>query len=218
MPLYTDALLSDAGDLPNALFGAYVRLLCRWWREGAAPEQNEKRLARWAGLSSIEFEDLKEFLTDTPEGWIQKKLRETFTAQQEKSAKARSSANARWNNANASKKGCKRSADGNADDMLSMNHEPSSLSKDKQKGAQKRATRLPEDFALPSKWREWAKSKGFSDQQIDTEFEKMRTGSQYAKNGACRDWYRRWQNWLSDKAPATTPGPSVDSDPLLKGL
>lgn len=120
MPLYTDALLSDAGDLPNALFGAYVRLLCRWWREGANPEKNEKRLARWAGLSSADFEDLKEFLTETENGWIQKKLHETFSAQREKSEKARASANARWGNANAQE----TKSESNADGMLSMNHEP----------------------------------------------------------------------------------------------
>ena len=92
MPLYTDALLSDAGDLPNQLFGAYVRLLCRWWREGALPEPNEKRLARWAGLTSAEFDDLKEFLTETDRGWAQRKLFETFARQLEKSIKAKNAA------------------------------------------------------------------------------------------------------------------------------
>ena len=101
MPVATDAILSDAGDLPNVLFGAYCRLLFRWWREGAAPEPNERRLARWAGLSSTEFEDLKEFLTQTEAGWVQKRLMESYARAVQKSENARKSAFARKNVANA---------------------------------------------------------------------------------------------------------------------
>lgn len=101
MPVMTDALLSDAGDLPNALFGAYCRLLFRWWREGAAPEKDERRLARWAGLTTAELQDLKEFLTETPEGWVQAKLVKIYAKQMDRSEKARVAANARHNHANA---------------------------------------------------------------------------------------------------------------------
>ena len=134
MPLYTDALLSDAGDLPNQLFGAYVRLLCRWWREGALPEPNEKRLARWAGLTSTEFDDLKEFLTRTERGWAQKKLFETFARQLEKSIRARNAANVKHGSADGREAMNARIADAYAARQLpqapSMNHEPSSISKD----------------------------------------------------------------------------------------
>lgn len=130
MPLYTDALLSDAGDLPNALFGAYVRLLCRWWREGALPEPNEKRLARWSGLTSAEFDDLKEFLTETHAGWTQKKLFETFARQLEKSIKAKNAAKAKHGSADAGDIMSERIAAAYAARMPSMNHEPFSISKD----------------------------------------------------------------------------------------
>jgi len=128
MPLYTDALLSDAGDLPNVLFGAYVRLLCRWWREAALPEPNEKRLARWAGVTSTEFEDLKEFLTKTELGWTQRKLFETYARQMEKSIKARNAANAKHGQADAPEVINERIADAYASrgvpHLPSMNHEP----------------------------------------------------------------------------------------------
>jgi len=134
MPLYTDALLSDAGDLPNQLFGAYVRLLCRWWREGALPEPNEKRLARWAGLTSVEFDDLKEFLTETHAGWTQKKLFETFARQLEKSIKAKNAAHMKYGRADAGDIMSTRIANAYAARQISqvpsMNHEPSSISKD----------------------------------------------------------------------------------------
>lgn len=134
MPLYTDALLSDAGDLPNQLFGAYVRLLCRWWREGALPEANEKRLARWAGLTSGEFDDLKEFLIETDVGWTQKKLFETFARQLEKSIKAKNAANMKHGRADAGDNMSARIAAAYAARQIpqqpSMNHEPFSISKD----------------------------------------------------------------------------------------
>lgn len=116
MPIATDALLADAGDLPNELFGAYCRLLFKWWREGAEPEKDERRLARWAGLKSTEFDDLKEFLTPTDDGWIQKRLVETFAKVKEKSQKAKDAAARRWDsegNADASENQCERNANQN---------------------------------------------------------------------------------------------------------
>lgn len=128
MPVMTDALLADAGDLPNELFGAYCRLLFRWWRQGAQPEPSAKRLARWAGVSVEEFSDLTEFLTETPDGWIQKKLLETHAKQTERSAKAKASAEKRWSQsrrkANARPPQSARNANAYADAMLSINHEP----------------------------------------------------------------------------------------------
>ena len=99
MPLATDAILADAGDLPNYLFGAYMRLLIRWWRDGAAPELNEKRLARWAGAPPDEFDQLKEFLTLTNEGWIQKRLAETYAEQMQKHRDAQKAIHIRWHKA-----------------------------------------------------------------------------------------------------------------------
>lgn len=116
MPISTDALLSDAGDLPNVLFGAYCRLLFRWWRERAMPEPNEKRLARWAGLTTAEFEDLKEFLTLTDAGWTQKRLFETYAKVLAKSEQAKDASASRWasgRNADASKNYAARNANQN---------------------------------------------------------------------------------------------------------
>lgn len=122
MPVRVDKILSDAGDLPNALFGAYVRLLFRWWAEKALPEPNEKRLARWSGLSSSDFEDLKEFLTETERGWIQHRLMTTYAEALGKSIKATNSANARHGKADAPEVISERIAKGYADRVLSMKH------------------------------------------------------------------------------------------------
>jgi uncharacterized protein YdaU (DUF1376 family) len=124
MPIKIPDLLSDVGDLPNALFGAYVRLLFKWWVDGALPEKNEKRLARWAGLSSADFDDLKEFLVHTESGWIQKRLMRTYAEQMTKSIKASNSANARHGKADAQDKVNERIAKAYADRLLRMKDEP----------------------------------------------------------------------------------------------
>lgn len=126
MPLFTDAWTGDVSDLPNALYGAYTRLIVRWWREGAMPEPNERRLARWAGCATAEFEDLKEFLEHTEKGWIQRKLMKTYAQTLEKSLKAQKSANARHGKSERNAGLDQRIADGYAERMLSVIRNPES--------------------------------------------------------------------------------------------
>lgn len=156
MPIATDALLADAGDLPNDLFGAYCRLLFRWWREGAQPEPNERRLARWARTDADGFDELSEFLTRTDDGWTQKRLMATHATQLTKRDDARTAVNLRWHEAGkhegAPRADCPACADelrskcaGNTvvsdtpydrmavvstDAIPTMNHEPLSTSKE----------------------------------------------------------------------------------------
>lgn len=131
MPLFTDAWTGDVADLPNELYGAYTRLIVRWWREGAMPEENERKLARWSGLSTTDFDDLKDFLTHTERGWIQKKLMKTYAATLEKSVKAQKSADARHKRANAPETYEERISAGYSDrlppDMLSVIRNPESI-------------------------------------------------------------------------------------------
>ncbi len=157
MPLYTDAWSGDVSDLPNALYGAYTRLIVRWWREGALPETNEKKLARWAGMSTADFEDLKEFLEQTEKGWVQRKLMKTYAQQLGKSIKAQISANARHKRCERNEELLKRMSDAYAQRMLSMNHEPTledKSSNDKKNKKQKKknggdVSRETTDLAYP---------------------------------------------------------------------
>lgn len=97
MPLATDAALADTGDLPNELFGAYWRLMMRWWREGCEPVASEKKLQRWAQCSADDFAEIRdEFLTHTDDGWVQKGLFRRWEAQQERKHKAYISSLVRW--------------------------------------------------------------------------------------------------------------------------
>lgn len=190
MPLMTDALEGDTAGLSHERFGQYMRLLVRWWRDGCAPASAE-HLQELCGIDANAFDKLKRFLTETPDGYVQKKLFSTYERQIERSQKAKDAARKRWQcdgNANASP-----NADANA--MLSINHEPSSLSKDKQSVARKRATRLSEDFSKPDDWNDYALKGGLTQAETDLLFEEMKTWSLTKKQGTSLDWKRTWQTW-----------------------
>ena len=188
MPVATDALLADVGDLPNELFGAYCRLLFRWWREGAKPEKSGKRLARWSGLSHNDFEELLEFLTETEDGWVQKRLLETFQKSELKSKKAREAAHKRWH------------GDGDADAVITQcegnaNHNHNHNYKKEKKEGAKRASRLSKDFQLPDDWKEYAQNGGLSLAEIEGQFQDMVDWSISSPQGKKLDWDRTWQTW-----------------------
>lgn len=69
--------------------------------------------------------------------------------------------------------------------------------------AQKRGTRLPDDFAVTDEMRAWARGRGFTDPQID-EITEQFTRYWRAKSGrdaTKRDWPATWQNWVAKEAP-----------------
>jgi hypothetical protein len=70
--------------------------------------------------------------------------------------------------------------------------------------ARKRAHRLPTDWKLPDDYRQAARDKGLSDEEINRQAEKMHNWSLSSKNGVKLDWYRTWLNWISD-APTGQP-------------
>lgn len=162
MPLYTDAALADTAYMPNEVFGAYWRLLMTWWRDGAKP-MSEKRMKMFAQCDDEILEILKEHLTaitgaDGAQSWTQAKLAEVYQVQTEKSLKAREAAKSRWeikrrsqappdeDDADAMRTHNKRISALDADGMPSMNHEPSSLSNDKQRRAREAREQFEEQF------------------------------------------------------------------------
>lgn len=68
-----------------------------------------------------------------------------------------------------------------------------------QKSKKDRGTRLPDDWALPAEWRDWARERrGWSDAEITEEAEifanywQAKSGS-----GACHTcWAKTWKNWV----------------------
>lgn len=80
------------------------------------------------------------------------------------------------------------------------------------KGGQKKAVRLPSDWALPAEWRRWAIDAGLPADRCDLEATKMLNWSINAgSKGAKRDWFRAWQNWALgaiDNLPKARGSPS----------
>jgi hypothetical protein len=68
----------------------------------------------------------------------------------------------------------------------------------KTKSVRQKGTRLPNDWALPDDWRQWAKERRhWSDSEISEEAELFANYWQ-AKSGAgaCHtDWFKTWRNW-----------------------
>jgi len=83
LPLFTDAYLADTRHLTTEEHGAYLLLLmCAWRSAGCELTDNDKTLARIAGLSPTKWRRLKPALAqffDTGGGvWRQKKLQAVY--------------------------------------------------------------------------------------------------------------------------------------------
>lgn len=226
MPIYTDALLSDCGYLPNEAFGGYVRLLVTWWRNGAKPI-SEAKLRAYSGLTGEQLDLIKDHLTETAAGWTQKRLATEWDRQQSKRLKAKASARARWSepgehasdmrthdpgtcylNANASAEHMRSGCEPDANRMLSINHEPYSPSpngdgsrraRTKAK-AEKPLTRLPEDFRPPTDWIDDACEKGSitaSEAWSEAEAFVAYWCEVPGAKGKKREWKRTWINYIT---------------------
>lgn len=84
LPLFTDAYLADTRHLTTEEHGAYLLLLmCAWRSADCALEDNDKTLARIAGLSPTKWRRLKpalaQFFTIEAGLWRQKKLQAVYS-------------------------------------------------------------------------------------------------------------------------------------------
>ena len=104
MPFYVDDWLSS--DAVEAFTleqqGAYIRLLARQWKahDGLLPK-DEATLARWSGLGTrwkkLGRPIIGRCFVEKGGGWVNPRCRELWEYTRAKSAKARQSAESRWN-------------------------------------------------------------------------------------------------------------------------
>lgn len=85
MPFYTDAYLADTRHLTTEEHGAYLLLLmCAWRAQGCRLKDDDRQLARIAGMSSARWKRLRpalaEFFNISHGYWQQKKLIATHAA------------------------------------------------------------------------------------------------------------------------------------------
>ena len=94
---------------------------------------------------------------------------------------------------------------------------PSEIAPNRQRNASKRKTlsRLAIDFRPSETMREFGKSHGLSDREIEREGENIRDWSLSAKNGAKLDWEAAWRNWVKNRKPTTSSFVN-GHDPFMK--
>ena len=129
MPLMTDALEADTASLSDERYGQYMRVLVRWWRDGCRPATWE-HLSEISGVAVPDLKKMQRFLTETPEGLVQRKLFDVWNEQLKRSKKGKINAQRRWGNAKsdasgdatAMQNGMLEGCYADAKKMLSVNH------------------------------------------------------------------------------------------------
>jgi uncharacterized protein YdaU (DUF1376 family) len=122
LPLFGDAYLADTRHLSLEEHGAYLMLLLVAWRtEDCCLPNDDGRIARILGVSPAKWRKLKPsimpFWSLESGHWIQKRLSKERTFVEEKRAKNKASADARWHGQDDENKGdgeCKRMSERNA--------------------------------------------------------------------------------------------------------
>lgn len=81
-----------------------------------------------------------------------------------------------------------------------------------------RATRLPDDWALPKAWGEWAlaEKRGFSPENVREEAEKFGDywRAKPGMNAQKLDWFATWRNWIRNSTPTPPNGKHIGFDPM----
>lgn len=102
LPVWTDALIADTTHLTNEEFGAYLRLLIYSWRSpDCRLADDDKRMAIMLGVTDQKWKRslrpvLQSFFKIHDGFWLQKRLRKEREYVEQKTAKTRKAANARW--------------------------------------------------------------------------------------------------------------------------
>ena len=207
MPLYIADYMADTAYLTTEQSGAYLHLLMAYWRNGPPPD-NDAILSSITKLSpdawSIARPVLEGFFDVIDGAWLNKRLEQELskakhnrTANHERAVKA---AAARWNKVD------------NAPSMLEALHEdmhkqcpspspspsPSPITTPSESKASRtpRASRLQEDWTLPSEWAEWALANTPSVNVI-LEAAKFRDYwvAKSGKDATKNSWEATWRNW-----------------------
>lgn len=216
-PHYVRDFNAKTAHLSLAERGAYRALMDCYWEAQGPLSNDERALCRMIGAFPDEWEQVREnvlaFFTNRDGKLYHKRIDEEIEkAKKQHADKAERLAKARQRKAElqAEALSIEQSIDQSTDltegtptPSPSPTPSPKNGRTEEPLVARKRASRLPSDFPFPDKWRDWALAKGMSGEAAEAQFVKMRNWSQYAKNGACLDWYKRWQNWIVE-APRDT--------------
>lgn len=206
---YPSDFLGGTSGLSPAERGVYITLLCLIYENNGPIAREDSRLSRRCGAPKAAFKKALDALLDEKkisevDGMLTNNRAEkaivdrenrtqnsTHAAQKRWTAqKKKSEQNQYQNYASAMPPQCVEDA--------SQKPEPDK-EKEIPKGiSKKKASRLSEDWVLPSEWFEWALSQGLSADQVYGQAERFRDYwiAKAGKDAAKLDWNATWRNWI----------------------
>lgn len=202
----------DTPGLTTLEHGAYRLLMDAYYAsEAPLPEDEVYAIAKAMTPQDRKAVDkvLRKYFTQHEGAFHQKRIDAEIAKFHGKSDKASQAARIRWGNAGAMQTHSERNADASpkqseciAGAMPTSNQEPVTSST-------KRASRLPEDWQLPTDWLSWA----LAEKPKWDEAWARRTADRFrdfwiAKPGraGCKlDWLATWRNWVRDTKDPTFP-------------
>lgn len=221
MPFWTDAYLGDTRHLTTIEHGAYLLLLICMWRSDAYLPNDDKLLAKFAGLTSGQWRRIKPvlmpFFDVEGDRITQGRLNDEYKAVRQYSKRQSVRAKARWLKT-------KETGDATASERHMPPLTPYPLPTVKEKrdtkvSPKKTGTRIPEDWVLPKDWGEWAVSEGYPEAGIRLEAAKFHDywKAKSGKDATKLDWSATWRNWMrNSKTPKAINGGYENGKPASK--
>jgi uncharacterized protein YdaU (DUF1376 family) len=182
--------IRDTSRLNDAQCMAYLRLIWMYYEDEEPLIDNVELLAFKIGSDKDTVAMLLQcYFYANAMRWHHKRIDSELSMYKEKSEKARNSAKARWNNANA----MRTHSECNANGMLTNNQEP--ITKNHNNAA--RGTRLTQEWIAPQEYIDFCNQErpDLDANQIALQFRDYWV-SKAGKDGIKADWLATWRNWV----------------------
>ncbi len=174
MPFYWGDYWRDTAHLSDAEHVSYLRLISHYWQHGSLPPI-DSRLARIAGRSASEWEEMRETLREFfSEGWHHARIERDMARQKDvneaNSERAKRAANARWNAPSITQASSEQSLN-NANQNQNQNHTHISESKKDIDSPKQVRTTYSKDFELF--WNGYPKDSNMSKKEAYTAWKRI---------------------------------------------
>lgn len=204
--------IKDTARLNDAQCMAYLRLIWLYYDTESPLNNDIDALAFEIGASASDVgQILKRFFFLHEDGlWHHPRCNKEILAFREKSDKAKKSADARWNNANAMRTHSER----NANEPVSDANQypiPSTQEPLPKKQPSARGTRLPVDWKLTDELKAIAKQ--IRPEWPDNHIQRIADGfrdywlAKTGKDASKADWVATWRNWCRNDKSTVWPSP-----------
>lgn len=209
MPFYVGDYIADTRRLSTLEHGAYILLICEYWRNGKLPK-DDNTLARIVGLTAEEWQCVRNavasmFACD----WTHKRIEEERKKSDERTHKAKKSASIRWKD--KIKRKMRTHAPSNAPAMLTTTTTILESSSLRSEGDPTDPTPSPEKIQRPKKSRTSISSDaqptaadtaaalkaGLVNGQFREQWQKFRD-YHLARGQPMADWSAAWRTWLGN--------------------